>query len=112
MPRLTHSQKIEKLKMEKEKNNRMIEKLEHRQEQLEHQINQMDKRAKYIADGERKQRTHRLITKGAAIESIAPMTKDMTEPEFYELMEKILSLPDAEKLLAEIAPPQEDAAVG
>ncbi len=38
----------------------------------------------------RKQRTHRLITRGAAIESIAPQTKELSEAEFYSLMESIL----------------------
>ncbi len=41
----------------------------------------------YLESGSRKQRTHRLITRGAAIESIAPQTKELTETEFYSLME-------------------------
>ena len=33
-----------------------------------------------------------LITRGAAIESIAPQTKELSEAEFYSLMESILNL--------------------
>ena len=32
------------------------------------------------------------------IEHHAPETKDLTEPEFYELMEKILALPEAKRM--------------
>ena len=38
-----------------------------------------------LESGSRKQRTHRLITRGAAIESIAPQTKELSEAEFYSL---------------------------
>ena len=49
----------------------------------------------YLESGSRKQRTHRLITRGAAIESIAPQTKELSEAEFYSRMESILNLPQA-----------------
>ena len=52
----------------------------------------------------RQKRAHRLITKGAAIERLAPATKEMGEADFFSLMEKILTLPDAIALL-----PKEDA---
>ena len=42
-----------------------------------------------------KQRTHLLITRGAAIESIAPLGERGAIPEFYSLMESILNLPQA-----------------
>ena len=47
-----------------------------------------EKPAGVSESGSRKQRTHRLITRGAAIESIAPQTKELTETEFYSLMGK------------------------
>ena len=54
---------------------------------------------KYVEDGERKKRNHRLITRGAAVESIAPGVKGMGEGEFYELVERIFDLPEAKALL-------------
>ena len=86
--------KIEKLQTEKAENDRKIEQLEHRQQRIENRIN-------YIKQGERKARTHRLITRGAAVESIFPAIKSMTEPEFYELMEAILTDPAVASLLPE-----------
>ena len=38
-------------------------------------MQRLKNRQAYLESGSRKQRTHRLITRGAAIESIAPQTK-------------------------------------
>jgi len=51
----------------------------------------------YLEKGERKQRAHRLITRGAAIESILPEVKEMDEVSFYSLMEEVLLHPDVRK---------------
>lgn len=56
-------------------------------------------RITYLERGERKKRAHRLITRGAAVESITPSLKSMGESEFYELMETILHLPEVVPLL-------------
>ena len=57
-------------------------------------------RKTYYENGERQRRAHRLITRGAAIESIVPFVKDMSEIEFYELAEKIFALPEVQNLIA------------
>lgn len=62
-----------------------------------------ENRQAYLESGSRKQRTHRLITRGAAIESIAPQTKELSEAEFYSLMESILNLPQAEHFIRSAA---------
>ena len=46
-------------------------------------------------------RAHHLITRGAAIESIAPLTKVLTETEFYAFAEKALVVPEVKGLLME-----------
>ena len=86
------NQKIEKLRAQNEKDKARLELLQHEQQQLKNRI-------AYLEKGERQKRAHRLITKGAAIESLAPATKDMGEAEFYSLMEQILSLPSVLPLL-------------
>ena len=73
-------------------------------EYLQHDLQRLQNRLAYLEKGERKKRAHRLITKGAAIESLAPATKGMGETEFLSLMEKIFSRPDVIALL-----PKEDA---
>ena len=75
-------------------------KIEHRIEQYEHRETILRNRMSYIKDGERKKRNHRLITRGAAVESIVPGVKGMNEPEFYELMETILNHPVIVPLLS------------
>ena len=41
------------------------------------------------------------ITRGAAVESIAPLAKALSETEFYAFTEKIFALPEARALLME-----------
>ena len=72
-------------------------------EYLQHDLQRLQNRLAYLEKGERQKRAHRLITKGAAIESLAPATREMGEADFFSLMEKILTLPDAIALL-----PKED----
>lgn len=83
---------LEKLQIQKEKVERQIAQCEHRETLLKNRL-------AYLNKGERKKRAHRLITRGAAVESIAPSVRSMGETEFYELMETILSLPEVIALL-------------
>ena len=54
----------------------------------------MENRIKYYEKGERQKRAHRLITRGAAVESVAPEVKEIGEVTFYSLMEQIFSMPE------------------
>jgi hypothetical protein len=78
--------KLAKLKAEQEKAERDKMQWEHRGQRLENRI-------RYCTEGERKKRTHRLVTRGAAVESIVPQVREMGEVEFYKLAEKIFSVP-------------------
>ena len=69
--------------------------------QLQHKVQQYENRIAYCEKGERRKRTHRLITRGAAVESVAPTAKILTEVEFYAFAESIFSLPEVQALLAE-----------
>ena len=55
----------------------------------------------YYEKGGRHKRAHHLITRGAAIESVAPLTKVLTETEFYAFAEKALAVPEVKGLLME-----------
>ena len=83
---------IEKLRAAQERDLKMLTQLQHQQQRLQNRIS-------YIEKGERQKRAHRLITKGAAIEKLIPASKDMSEAEFFSLMEQILSLPSVLPLL-------------
>ena len=80
---------IEELLAEKQAVERQIAQYQHRAERLE-------RREKHLEKGERTKRTHRLITRGAAIESVCKVTTVLTETEFYSLAEKIFSLPEVQ----------------
>ena len=60
-----HEKEIEKLQAEKEKVERQLA-------QEQHKIQRLENRATYYEKGDRRKRAHRLITRGAAIESVAP----------------------------------------
>ena len=71
--------------------------------QAKRQQQRLENRRNYYESGDRKKRTHRLITRGAAIESIVPEIKPMSETEFYEMMEHILSMPEVNSLVLRAA---------
>ena len=63
----------------------------HREEQEKHRLQRAQNRKDYLETTMRKQRTHRLITRGAALESIIPEVKDMSERAFYDAVETYFS---------------------
>ena len=70
-----HEKEIEKLQAEKEKVERQLA-------QEKHKIQRLENRAAYYEKGERRKRAHRLITRGAAIESVAPQTKEFRDQSY------------------------------
>lgn len=91
---MTKQKTIPELKAEIAANERQLAQLRHKQQQLEN-------RAAYYEKGDRRKRAHRLITRGAAIESVAPLAKVLNETEFYAFTEKAFALPEVKGLLME-----------
>ena len=58
-------------------------------EQEKRKLRRLENRKSDLESGSCKQRNHRLITRGAAVESVMPEVKILTEQEFYSLMERI-----------------------
>ena len=90
---MTKQKTIPELETEKAENERKLSQLQHKKQQIENRIT-------YYEKGDRRKRAHRLITRGAAIESVAPLTKVLTETEFYAFVEKAL-VPEVKGLLME-----------
>ena len=84
---------IPELKEEIAASERQLARLQHKQ--------QLENRITYYEKGDRRKRAHHLITRGAAIESVAPLTKVLTETEFYAFAEKALVVPEVKGLLME-----------
>ena len=91
---MTKQNTVPELKAEIAANVRQLAQLRHKQQQLEN-------RAVYYEKGDRRKRAHRLITRGAAVESVAPLAKVLSETEFYSFAEKALTLPEVKGLLME-----------
>ena len=89
-----HEKEIEKLQTKKEKVERQLA-------QEQHKIQRLKNRPAYYEKGDRRKRAHRLITRGAAIESAAPQTKELSETAFYAFAEQVFALPATQRLLTE-----------
>ena len=76
-------------------------------EQYQHRCQRLENRLRYYTEGERKKRNHRLITRGGAVESIAPEVRGMSERAFFVLMEKVFSLPEVAALVSRATDQQE-----
>ena len=86
----TPNPELEKLRAEKQKNEKKIE-------QLDHRIQRLENRIKYYQDGERKRRTHRLCTMAGTLESITPEIKELDITEVIELLEYIFHKEDVQR---------------
>ena len=83
----TPNQELEKLRKEKEENEKTVE-------QLDHRIQRLENRIKYYKDADRKKRTHRLCAVAGTLESIAPAIKELEITEVMELLEYIFHMED------------------
>ncbi len=78
-----------------------------RAEQYQHQVQRLENRIRYYTEGERKKRNHRLITRGADVESVAPEVRRMSQSAFRLLVEQIFSLPEVAALVRHAIDQQE-----
>ncbi len=69
-------------------------------EQYQHQQHRLERRLNDYKETRRRKRNHRLITRGAAIESIAPEVRGMSDNAFRLLLEQIFSLPEVAVLVS------------
>lgn len=76
-------------------------------EQYQHRCQRLENRIRYYTEGERKKRNHRLITRGADVESVAPEVRGMSQGAFRILVEQIFSLPEVTNLVSHTVDQQE-----
>ena len=79
-----------------------------KREQYQHQCQRLENRIRYYTEGERKKRNHRLIVRGADVESVAPEVRSMSQAAFRTLAEQIFSLPEVAALVSRMIDQQED----
>ncbi len=85
---------LEQLRSEKERAETQLAQYQHKEQQLKNRI-------AYYEKGDRRKRAHHLITRGAAVESVASLAKVLTETEFYTFAENVFALPEVKGLLME-----------
>ena len=76
-------------------------------EQYQHQVQRLENRYHDYQESKRKKRNHRLITRGADVESVAPEVRGMSQAAFRILVEQIFSLPEVAALVSRAADQQE-----
>ncbi len=86
----------------------MLAEAQQQQTWLQNRIARYENRIRYVEQRQRRERTHRLITRGAAVESILPSLSPLKEIQFFYLMDEILHLPAVAELvqhrLAQLSP--------
>ena len=83
---------LDQLRSEKEEAQR-------KRDQAQRQANRYANQIEYVQKRSRSERTHHLCIIGGAVESVAPIFKDLTEPEILFLVGQILELPQVQTLL-------------
>ena len=81
--------KIDKAKQEYRQGEEKLDQERHKLSRLELRAKYQKSRHRADYDPEYAARTHRLCTKGGVIEHFYPETMDMTEPEFYQLVDNL-----------------------
>ena len=83
---------LDQLRSEKEEAQR-------KRDQAQRQVNRYANQIEYVQKRSRSERTHHLCIIGGAVESVAPVFKDLTEPEILFLMGQIFELPQVQAML-------------
>ena len=96
------NEELQKKREEFARSQKKLEMYEHRQARL-------DARIRHLEKGERAKRTHRLITRGAAVECVCPEVTALSETEFFTLTEQVFSLPEVRALVSEAVGKNGDA---
>ncbi len=90
----------EELEKELDEANIKLAQYQHQQQRLENRIND-------FKEVQRRKRNHRLITRGADVESVAPEVRGMSQTAFRLLVEAIFSLPEVAVLVRRATDQQE-----
>ena len=74
------------------------EQYETQRQQITHQLQRLEQREKYIRQGAAKERTHKLCNIGGAVLHFWPEAQQLTKAEFYELLERLSTLPEVNEI--------------
>ena len=94
------NEKLEKLNQEIAKTEAKLRRAEHKEKMLEHQIKTLN----------RKERTHRLCTRGAMLESHLPHPESVTDGQVSALLKILFHRSDIRELMKKILEESEDDA--
>ena len=94
------NEKLEKLNQEIAKTEAKLRRAEHKEKMLEHQIKKLN----------RKERTHRLCTRGAMLESYLPHPESVTDVQVNTLLKILFHRSDIRQLMGKVFEENEEGA--
>lgn len=94
------NEKLEKLNQEIAKTEAKLRRAEHKEKMLEHQIKKLN----------RKERTHRLCTRGAMLESHFPHPESVTDEQISTLLKILFHRSDTRQFMGKILEENEEDA--
>ena len=77
------------------------EQYETQRQQISHQLQRLEQREKYLRQGAAKARTHQLCNIGGAVLHFWPEARQLTKVEFYQLLERLATLPEVSQAFQE-----------
>ncbi len=86
------NEKLEKLNQEIEKTEARLRRAQHKEKILEHQMKTLN----------RKERTHRLCTRGAMLESHLPNPEAVTDEQVSTILKVLFCRSDTQRLVAQV----------
>lgn len=86
------NEKLEKLNQEIEKTEARLRRAQHKEKMLEHQIKTLN----------RKERTHRLCTRGAILERHLPHPESVTDEQVSTILNVLFHRGDIQRLVAQV----------
>ena len=92
------NEKLEKLNQEIAKSEAKLRRAEHKEKMLEHQIKKLNRR----------ERTHRLCTRGAMLESHLPHPESVTDEQVSTLLKILFHRSDTRQLMEKILKENEE----
>ena len=96
------NEKLEKLNHEMEKTEARLRRAQHKEKMLEHQIKTLN----------RKERTHRLCTRGAMLESHLPHPESVTDGQVSTILKVLFCRSDTKRLVEQVLAENRKAGCG
>ena len=89
---------IDQLRQQRDHELSKAQKYLQKKQQAENQLARLENKQRYLSQKERSHRTHQLCNIGGAVLHFWPEAEQLTKAEFYELLERLATLPEVNEM--------------